>query len=168
MKILGIDPGSRVTGFGLVEHQGSSTSYLASGCIRLSDKMNLSDKLVQISEELEKIIETNLPDCASIEQIFFAHNPRSALILGHVRGVILLKIAEKGLPIHEYPPLQVKQAVVGVGRASKDQVNQMVQILLNKRQKFKEDEADALASAITHAHLHPMMERIKMDGSIGQ
>ena len=167
MKILGIDPGSRVTGFGLVEHQGSSTRYLASGCIRLPDKINLSDKLVQIAEELEKIIETNLPDCASIEQIFFAHNPRSALILGHVRGVILLKIAEKGLPIHEYPPLQVKQAVVGVGRASKDQVNQMVQILLNKRQKFKEDEADALASAITHAHLHPMMERMKMEGSKG-
>ena len=129
--------------------------------------MHLSDKLVQISEELEKIIETNLPDCASIEQIFFAHNPRSALILGHVRGVILLKIAEKGLPIHEYLPLQVKQAVVGVGRASKDQVNQMVQILLNKRQKFKEDEADALASAITHAHFHPMIERMKMDGSKG-
>ena len=129
--------------------------------------MHLSDKLVQISEELEKIIETNLPDCASIEQIFFAHNPRSALILGHVRGVILLKIAEKGLPIHEYPPLQeVKQAVVGVGRASKDQVNQMVQILLNKRQKFKEDEADALASAITHAHLHPMKERMKVDRKV--
>ena len=129
--------------------------------------MNLSDKLVQISEELEKIIETNLPDCASIEQIFFAHNPRSALILGHVRGVILLKIAEKGLPIHEYPPLQVKQTVVGVGRASKDQVNQMVQILLNKRQKIQEDEADALASAITHANRHPMKERMKMDGSKG-
>ncbi len=163
MKILGIDPGSRVTGYGLVEHHGNSTRYLASGCIRLPEKSKLADKLVQISDELEKVIETNCPDCASIEQIFFAHNARSALILGHVRGVILLKMAEKGLPIHEYPPLQVKQAVVGVGRATKDQVNQMVQILLNKRQQFKEDEADALASAITHAHLYPTLERMHRD-----
>ncbi len=86
------------------------------------------------------------------------------MILGHVRGVILLKMAETGLPIHEYPPLQVKQAVVGVGRATKDQVIHMVQILLNKRQDFKEDEADALASAITHAHLHPTLERMQGKG----
>ena len=118
---------------------------------------------MQIFDELEKLIETNRPDCASIEQIFFAHNARAALILGHVRGVILPKMAEKGLPIHEYPPLQVKQAVVGVGRATKDQVNQMVQILLNKRQQFKEDEADALASAITHAHLYPTLEIMHRD-----
>ena len=114
MKILGIDPGSRVTGYGLVEHHGNSTRYLDSGCIRLPDKWKLADKLVQISNELGALIEKNRPDCASIEQIFFAHNARSALILGHVRGVILLKMAEIGLPIHEYPPLQVKQAVVGV------------------------------------------------------
>ena len=164
MKILGIDPGSRVTGYGLVEHHGNSTRYLDSGCIRLPDKWKLADKLLQISNELGALIENKRPDCASIEQIFFAHNARSALILGHVRGVILLKMAETGLPIHEYPPLQVKQAVVGVGRATKDQVIHMVQILLNRRQDFKEDEADALASAITHAHLHPTLERMQGKG----
>ena len=164
MKILGIDPGSRITGYGLVEHHGNSTRYLDSGCIRLPDKWKLADKLLQISNELGALIENNRPDCASIEQIFFAHNARSALILGHVRGVILLKMAETGLPIHEYHPLQVKQAVVGVGRATKDQVIHMVQILLNKRQDFKEDEADALASAITHAHLHLTLKRMKGKG----
>ena len=161
MKILGIDPGSRVTGYGLIEQEGNITRYLVSGCIRIPEKWSLSEKLLRIANSLDQLIVENSPDCASIEQIFFARNARTALILGHVRGVILFKMAEKGLPVHEYPPLQVKQAVVGVGRASKDQVLHMVQILLNHRKPFAEDEADALASAITHAHYFPTLNRIK-------
>ena len=161
MKILGIDPGSMVTGYGLIEQNGNITRYLDSGCIRIPKKWSLPEKLLRIANSLDQLIIENSPDCASIEQIFFARNARTALILGHVRGVILFKMAEKGLPVHEYPPLQVKQAVVGVGRASKDQVLQMVQILINQRKPFSEDEADALASAITHAHYFPTLNRIK-------
>ena len=152
-KILGIDPGSRKTGYGLIEKNGNHTRHLASGCIRLDSKKSLTDRLLLLSSELEQIINEHHPDHGSIEQIFFSKNAKSALILGHARGVILLKFAEKEIPIHEYAPLNVKQTIVGVGRADKGQVQHMVKILLNLHQPIQEDEADALAIALTHAHL---------------
>ncbi len=161
MRILGIDPGSRITGYGLIEHSGSSSRYHVSGCIQVPGRLSLGEKLLTISQALEELIAEQKPDCASIEQIFFARNARTALTLGHVRGVILLKMAEHKLPIHEYPPLQVKQAVVGVGRATKEQVQHMTKVLLNQKKPLKEDEADALAVAITHAHLHPTLRRLQ-------
>ena len=106
-----------------------------------------------LSKELEQLIEEFRPDCGAVEKVFFAKNAQSALTLGHARGVILLKFSERHLPIHEYQTLKVKQTVVGVGRADKDQVQHMVKILLNLQNKLQEDEADALAVAITHAHL---------------
>jgi crossover junction endodeoxyribonuclease RuvC len=153
LRILGIDPGSRKTGYGLIENTGNRIRHLASGCIRLNAKHPLSDRLSILSRELEQLIEEFRPDCGVVEKIFFAKNAQSALTLGHARGVILLKFSERTLPIHEYQTLKIKQTVVGVGRADKDQVQHMVKILLNLQNKLQEDEADALAVAITHAHL---------------
>lgn len=153
LRILGIDPGSRKTGYGLIENTGNRIRHLASGCIRLNAKHPLSDRLSILSRELEQLIEEFRPDCGVVEKIFFAKNAQSALTLGHARGVILLKFSERNLPIHEYQTLKIKQTVVGVGRADKDQVQHMVKILLNLQNKLQEDEADALAVAITHAHL---------------
>ena len=153
LRILGIDPGSRKTGYGLIENTGNRIRHLASGCIRLNAKHPLSDRLSILSRELEQLIEEFRPDCGVVEKIFFAKNAQSALTLGHARGVILLKFSERNLPIHEYQTLKIKQTVVGVGRAGKDQVQHMVKILLNLQNSLQEDEADALAIAITHAHL---------------
>ena len=153
LRILGIDPGSRKTGYGLIENTGNRTRHLASGCIRLNAKHPLSDRLSMLSKELEQLIEEFRPDCGAVEKVFFAKNAQSALTLGHARGVILLKFSERYLPIHEYQTLKVKQTVVGVGRADNDQVQHMVKILLNLQNSLQEDEADALAVAITHAHL---------------
>jgi len=153
LRILGIDPGSRKTGYGLIENTGNRTRHLASGCIRLNAKHPLSDRLSILSRELEQLIEEFRPDCGAVEKVFFAKNAQSALTLGHARGVILLKLSERNLPIHEYQALKVKQTVVGVGRANKDQIQHMVRILLNLQNSLQEDEADALAVAITHAHL---------------
>ena len=153
LRILGVDPGSRKTGYGLIENSGNRIRHLASGCIRLNAKHPLSDRLSMLSRELEQLIEEFRPDCGAVEKVFFAKNAQSALTLGHARGVILLKFSERHLPIHEYQALKVKQTIVGVGRANKDQIQHMVRILLNLQNSLQEDEADALAVAITHAHL---------------
>jgi len=153
LRILGIDPGSVKTGYGLIEFSGNRIIHLASGCIKLNNKNELVDRLLMLSIQLGKLIEEFKPNCGAVENIFYAKNARSALTLGHARGVILLKFAECKIPINEYQPLKVKQTVVGVGRADKNQVNHMVKILLNLKKILQEDEADALAVAITHAHL---------------
>ena len=131
LRILGIDPGSIKTGYGLIEYSGSRVVHLASGCITLGNKNQLVDRLLMLSIQLEKLIKEFKPNCGAVEDIFFAKNARSALTLGHARGVILLKLAEYKIPINEYQPLKVKQTLVGVGRAEKNQVKHMVRILLN-------------------------------------
>jgi crossover junction endodeoxyribonuclease RuvC len=163
MRILGIDPGSRFTGWGLVEREGNRTHYLASGTLRLDPAQPLAQRLVQLSTGLERLLAEHRPDVCALEQIFTAKNARSALVLGHARGVILCALAARGLATHEYTPAQVKQAVVGQGRASKHQMQQMVALLLGRRGTaggtasgsraglLQEDEADALAVALTHA-----------------
>lgn len=153
LRILGIDPGSRKTGYGLIEHSGNQSRHLASGCIKLNEKDSLSDRLFMLSRELGNLIEKLCPNCGAIEKIFYAKNAQSALSLGHARGVILLKFSERQLPVHEYQALKVKQTVVGVGRADKSQVQHMVKILLKIQDSLQEDQADALAVALTHAHL---------------
>ena len=153
MRILGIDPGSRKTGYGLIEHSNNKSRHLDSGFIRLNEKGTLIDRLLILSMELEKIIDRLNPNCGAIEKIFYAKNAQSALSLAHARGVILLKFSEKQLPIHEYQALKVKQAVVGAGRADKGQIKHMVKILLKINDSLQEDQADALAVALTHAHL---------------
>ena len=153
LRILGIDPGSRKTGYGLIEHSGNKSRHLDSGFIRLNEKETLIDRLLILSMELEKIIDRLNPNCGAIEKIFYAKNAQSALSLAHARGVILLKFSEKQLPIHEYQALKVKQTVVGAGRADKGQIKHMVKILLKINDSLQEDQADALAVALTHAHL---------------
>ena len=153
MRILGIDPGSRKTGYGLIEHSNNKSRHLDSGFIRLNEKETLTERLFMLSMELGKIIDRLNPNCGAIEKIFYAKNAQSALSLAHARGVILLKFSEKQLPIHEYQALKVKQTVVGAGRADKGQIKHMVKILLKINEPLQEDQADALAVALTHAHL---------------
>jgi len=153
LRILGIDPGSRKTGYGFIEHSGNKSFHLDSGFIKLNEKDTLSERLYTLSSELGKIIDKLNPNCGAIEKIFYAKNAQSALSLGHARGVILLKFSERRLPVHEYQALKVKQTVVGAGRAEKSQIQHMVKILLKINESLQEDQADALAVALTHAHL---------------
>ena len=151
MMILGIDPGSRLTGWGLVDHSNKRSAYLASGALRLGTQRPLAERLLRLSEGMEDLLARYNPGHCAIERIFTAKNARSALVLGHARGVILCAMARRGVKLHEYSPTQIKQAIVGGGRASKTQVQLMVGALLAHKAALQEDEADALAVALTHA-----------------
>jgi len=150
MIILGLDPGSRVTGWGLIRQSGAQAVYLASGEIRPHRAAGLPERLADLTQALTALLRTHRPDCAALEQIFSAKSARSALVLGHARGALLATLAGAALPIAEYSPAQVKQAVTGSGRADKQQVQRMVAVLLNHRAQMTEDESDALAVALTH------------------
>ena len=151
MKILGIDPGSRRTGWGVVRRQGNRHEHVASGTFHLNESAPLHERLLTLDRALEALLAEHTVDAAALEQIFSAKNARSALVLGHARGVILAAVARRGIAIAEYTPSEVKQAVVGSGRADKQQVARMVAVLLNHREPLQEDQADALAVALTHA-----------------
>jgi crossover junction endodeoxyribonuclease RuvC len=151
--ILGIDPGSRITGYGLVkEHAINKLEYIDSGCIRTSEGA-LSDRLLQIFSGVCKILEKFNPDLAAIEEVFMHQNARSALKLGHARGVAMVACASNRVDVSEYSPRSIKQAVVGYGAAEKDQVNHMVMKLLDLKKAPQSDAADALAIAICHSHM---------------
>ena len=152
MRVMGIDCGTERTGYGVIDSDGRSHRMVASGCIRSSARDPLELRLRHIAGELRELIASHRPDCAAVEEVFFAVNARSALKLSHVRGVALLLIAEAGVAFGEYSPLEVKLAVVGYGRAEKSQVQQMVASILRLRQVIaSEDASDALAIAICHA-----------------
>ena len=150
--ILGIDPGSLITGWGLIELIGTQLHHLAHGTITASAAMALPSRLSQIHTGLRAIIESHQPATVSLEKVFFSRNAQSALKLGQARGVALLAAAERQLSISEYSAAEIKLAVVGYGRASKEQVQRMVSALLCLRGAIRADAADALASAICHAH----------------
>jgi len=150
--ILGIDPGSLITGWGLIELIGTQLHHLAHGTIAASAAMALPSRLSQIHTGLRGIIERHQPATVSLEKVFFSRNAQSALKLGQARGVALLAAAERQLSISEYSAAEIKLAVVGYGRASKEQVQRMVSVLLCLRGAIRADAADALASAICHAH----------------
>jgi crossover junction endodeoxyribonuclease RuvC len=158
VRILGIDPGLRVTGFGLIEKQGGRLHYVGSGCIRTAgatdDGMaeNLPQRLKIILEGVAEIIATYQPQQAAVEKVFVNVNPQSTLLLGQARGAAISALVLAGLPVAEYTALQVKQAVVGHGKAAKEQVGHMVRKLLNLDGEPSADAADALACAICHAH----------------
>ncbi len=153
MRILGIDPGTLRTGFGVIEVQAGRFSTIEYGCITSSSKVSLPNRFVKIFKELLKVIETAKPDCVAIESIFYCKNPNTAFKLGEARGVAILAGAHQGLPIHEYEPRRIKQAVVGFGAAHKSQIKMMVTSLLKLKEiKGPEDITDALAVAICHAH----------------
>jgi crossover junction endodeoxyribonuclease RuvC len=148
-RVLGIDPGSRKAGFGIIESGRYHPNYVASGVIRV-EKLTGSQRLKVIFESINQIIEQYKPDIMSIEKVFVYKNPNSALKLGQARGVILCVAALHDLPIMEYTPTQIKSTVVGQGHASKEQVQYMVTNLLKLTQTPQEDAADALSAALCH------------------
>ncbi|WP_151449055.1 crossover junction endodeoxyribonuclease RuvC [Lacisediminimonas profundi] len=151
MKILGIDPGLRVTGFGVIEKQGARLAYIASGTIRTPDG-DLPQRLKSILSGVGEVIGTYRPDCAAIEKVFVNVNPQSTLLLGQARGAAICGLVQADLAVAEYTALQVKKAVVGHGKAHKQQVQDMVQRLLSLSGLPGTDAADALGVAICHAH----------------
>lgn len=151
MIILGIDPGSRITGFGVIDVTANKHLYIASGAMRIA-KSSFSEQLQQIFTEISKLVTLYQPIEAAIEQVFVHANVNSALKLGQARGAAIVAMAQESTKIFEYSARQVKQAVVGYGNAEKNQVQHMVKLLLNLKNKPQEDEADALAVAICHAN----------------
>lgn len=151
-RILGLDPGSRATGYGVIEKIGDHVEFITCGVIRTSSKAPLADRLMEIYDGVSEVIVKHKPTRAAVEDIFIAVNPRSALKLGHARGVIILAAMQQGLSIHEYSPRVIKQAVAGYGQAAKAQVQQMVRILLRLSSTPSHDAADALAVALCYAN----------------
>ena len=151
MKILGIDPGLRTTGFGLIEKHGQQLHYLASGTIKTSDG-SLPERLKTIFASVSEIVATYQPDCAAVEKVFVNVNPQSTLLLGQARGAAICALVQADLMVAEYTALQVKQGVVGHGKAKKEQVQEMVRRLLQLSALPGADAADALGVAICHAH----------------
>ncbi|GMV02471.1 MAG: crossover junction endodeoxyribonuclease RuvC [Burkholderiaceae bacterium] len=155
MRILGIDPGLRLTGFGIVDAQGGALRYVASGVIRIPTGA-LPPRLKSIHDGVAEVIAEYRPETAVAEIVFVNVNPQSTLLLGQARGAAITTLVTHGLAVHEYTALQVKQAVVGYGRAAKPQVQAMVQHLLRLPGVPSTDAADALACAICHAHATTM------------
>lgn len=155
MLVLGIDPGSAITGYGLVKQIGNKLTAVDYGCIRTSPSLSLELRLQRIFKDIRQLINEYKPDYYAVEELFFNKNVRTALTVGQARGVILLAGAECGLDVYEYTPLQVKQAVVGYGRAEKAQIQFMVKTILGLPETPKPDDvADALAIAICHTHFY--------------
>ena len=153
MKIFGIDPGSERTGFGCIESSGSRHRLIVCGALSAPVRATFPEKLTVIHTGLAALLARHRPDCVAVENIFYARNVRSALKLGHARGVALLAAAEAGLPVMEYAPAEIKRAVVGYGRAEKAQIQRMVKLLLGlDAPPSPHDAADALAVAICHMH----------------
>jgi crossover junction endodeoxyribonuclease RuvC len=151
LRILGIDTGLRITGFGVIEKTGSMLTYITSGCIK-SPGRALPERLKSILESLREVIATHHPHQVAVEKVFVNVNPASTLALGQARGTAICAAVDAGLPVAEYTALQVKQAVVGNGHAGKEQVQEMVKRLLRLSGVPGADAADALACAICHAH----------------
>jgi len=160
VRILGIDPGLRRTGFGVIEQRGSTLTYLASGVIRVPDG-DLAPRLRTIHSGVTEVIDQWKPDLASVEIVFVNVNPQATLALGQARGAAIAALAIRDLVVHEYTALQVKQSVVGYGKAAKEQVQAMVRRLLQLPADPSADAADALACAICHAHT------FKLSGQLG-
>ena len=153
MRVLGIDPGSQRTGYGCVDSDGQRHHLVRCGAVRAPASGAFPDRLASIYRELTAIIRDCAPQCVAIENLFHATNVRSALLLGHARGVAMLAAVEAGLPVAEYTPAEIKRAVVGYGRAEKVQVQRMMKLLLGlDRVPSPHDAADALAVAVCHLH----------------
>ena len=153
MRILGIDPGFAITGYSIIEYKGNHFTLINSGAILTKAGESFPDRLVKIYDDLEVIIDTYKPEVISIEELFFNNNAKTAINVAQARGVILVTARINKIPIYEYTPLQVKQAVVGYGRADKIQIQHMVKMILNETELPKlDDTTDSMAIAICHAH----------------
>ncbi|MBO6258028.1 MAG: crossover junction endodeoxyribonuclease RuvC [Succinivibrio sp.] len=151
MLVIGIDPGSRITGYGIVNSLGGQLEYIGSGCIHTGNGV-LSEKLQVIYENVSLLLEQFKPDCMAIEETFLSKNVQSTVKLSEARAVAIVAGANHGLPVYEYTPMQIKQAVVGTGGATKDQVKYMVRMILHLNGTPQTDAADALSCAICHAN----------------
>jgi crossover junction endodeoxyribonuclease RuvC len=158
VRVLGVDPGTATTGYAVVVEEEGRLQVVTLGVVTTPAKMPLPIRLQQIYRELAQVVETYRPDAAAVEELFFSRNARTAMSVGHARGVTLLALVNAGLPIAEYTPMQVKQAVTGYGSADKHQVQEMVRVLLNLPEIPRPDDAaDAAAVAICYLH------RVKLD-----
>ncbi len=162
--ILGIDPGSRKTGFGIISHVGGRSEYVTSGVIRLPDG-ELPERLRIIYEGVTELVELHGPQELAVEQVFLARNADSALKLGQARGAAIVACVAQHMPVSEYSARQIKQSVVGSGAADKEQVQHMVKVLLELPAAPAEDAADALAAALCHAHTQQSL--VRMAGARG-
>lgn len=153
MIIMGIDPGFAITGYGIVKYEGNSFSVIDYGAITTKSGMVFAERLLHIDRMMDRLINEYRPDAVSVEELFFNKNIKTAIMAAHGRGTVLTAAARSGVSVYEYTPLQVKQAVVGYGRADKNQIQQMVKVILNLKEIPKPDDAaDALAIAICHGH----------------
>ncbi len=151
-RVLGIDPGSRKTGYGVIDVQGGKLYFVACGVVKTTPQYSFSHRLNEIFEGINEVVQLHDPVVAAVEDVFMANNPRSALKLGHARGAAVVAAMQSGLMVYDYSPRVVKQAVAGYGQAAKEQVQHMVRVLLNLNAAPSPDAADALAVAICHAN----------------
>ncbi len=160
MRVLGLDPSLRSTGYGVLEQTGDRTSVIAYGTIKPRRAGELPVKLLGIKSTIDELIARHEPEEAAIENPFFSRNFKTALVLGQVRGAVLVAIAERGLPLFEYSALEIKKAVTGYGQAEKGQVNAMIRALLGIEGSVEEDAADALSCALCHMNTRLFEKRL--------
>lgn len=160
MRILGIDPGTQITGYGIIDAEGNRLRHVDNGIIKTLRSDGLPLRLKTIYDGLTAVIREYAPAVVAVEQVFLAKNPRAALTLGHARGTAVLSAVNLDREVHEYSALQIKSAVVGYGQAGKQQVQHMVKVLLNLPEIAQEDAADALAVAICHANSRTLKEAV--------
>ena len=162
MRILGIDPGYAIVGFGIVDYAGSVFQAVEYGAIYTEAHTPFTARLCSIEEDIQELLRRYRPDCMAIERLYFTNNQKTAIDVAQARGVLVVAAARKGIPVHEYTPLQVKQAVVGYGKAEKHQIMDMTRRILRLEQTPKPDDAaDALALAICHGHSSRGMSALK-------
>lgn len=152
MRVLGIDPGSRRTGFGLVERSGNRYRCLVHGTATAPARLDLPHRIHAIARRIGEVMDAHAPECVVVEQAFYHESVRSTLVLGHVRGALLVTAVERGIEVAEYSPREIKLGVTGNGGAGKEQVTFMVRRMLSLRGDITSDAADALAAAICHLH----------------
>ncbi|MBN2365830.1 MAG: crossover junction endodeoxyribonuclease RuvC [Calditrichaeota bacterium] len=153
MKILGIDPGLSITGYGVIDTTGNNPHFLTYGVIKKNPKASFPENLLSIYQEIKNIVSSCQPDACAIENIFYHQNKKTAIIMGHVRGVAIVAAAERKIPVFEYSPREIKLSIVGQGGASKTQVQSMIKNILQMKEiPFSEDASDALAVAVCHFH----------------
>jgi crossover junction endodeoxyribonuclease RuvC len=159
IRILGIDPGSRFTGFGVIESDGRKAHYITSGFIRVTGE-TWAERLGIIFEGVSELVQTHQPDEMSIEKVFMHRNADSALKLGQARGAAICAVITRDVPVYEYTPAEIKQSVVGKGNATKEQVQHMVRVLLNLPGNPQADAADALAGALCHGNTRQLSQHL--------
>lgn len=166
-RILGIDPGSRITGFGIIDVTKNKSCWVQSGCIRTPDDA-LPIRLKAIFQSLSDILDEYKPTEMAIEKVFMHNNPDSALKLGQARGTAICAVANYDVPVYEYTPREIKQAIVGKGSATKVQIQHMIKALLSLNETPQEDAADALAIALSHAHLNATLQQYQNAANNGE